>query len=114
MAPPLDLPVDPIEPAGETWEATWGPALARCEALVLLRFCRLGALQMKVIGCRLMVHPSSDTNTVDRLVAGASWCAAVTRATGGVCWPNSPLRDSAALVLPRVPLWHALAATSAE
>ncbi|MBI3687116.1 MAG: MarR family transcriptional regulator [Actinobacteria bacterium] len=99
MATPLDLPFDPIDRAGEIWESTWGPAsamrvatsvmrvqqllLARCdealrpygltfaryEALVLLRFSRRGALPMKVIGSRLMVHPTSATNTVDRLVA---------------------------------------------
>jgi DNA-binding MarR family transcriptional regulator len=96
---PLDLPFDPIERAGEIWEETWGPAsamrvatsvmraqqillarydeilrpygltFARYEALVLLRFSRRGALPMKVIGSRLMVHPTSATNTVDRLVA---------------------------------------------
>jgi len=94
----LDLPFDPIERAGEIWEATWGPAsamlvatsvmrvqqiligrydeilrphgltFARYEALVLLRFSRRGELPMKVIGSRLMVHPTSVTNTIDRLV----------------------------------------------
>jgi DNA-binding MarR family transcriptional regulator len=96
---PLDLPFDPIERAGEIWEATFGPAsamrvatsvmraqqillarydeilrphgltFARYEALVLLRFSRRGALPMKVIGSRLMVHPTSATNTIDRLAA---------------------------------------------
>jgi DNA-binding MarR family transcriptional regulator len=96
---PLDLPFDPIERAGEIWEDTFGPAsamrvatsvmrvqqillarydeilrpynltFARYEALVLLRFSRRGALPMKVIGSRLMVHPTSATNTVDRLAA---------------------------------------------
>ena len=95
---PLDLPFDPIERAGEIWERRWGPAsamrvatsvmrvqqillarydavlrrheltFARYEALVLLRFSRAGALPLKVIGERLMVHPTSVTNTVDRLV----------------------------------------------
>src|SRR5262249_8751471 len=41
---------------------------ARYEALVLLRFSRRGALPLKVIGRRLMVHPTSVTNTIDRLV----------------------------------------------
>ena len=93
----LDLPFDPIERAGEIWEATWGPAsamlvatsvmrvqqillggldgllrphgltFARYEALVLLAFSRRGALPLRVIGERLMVHPTSVTNTVDRL-----------------------------------------------
>ncbi len=41
---------------------------ARYEALVLLRFSRHGALPLSVIGERLMVHPTSVTNIVDRLV----------------------------------------------
>lgn len=99
MAKQLDLPFDPIERAGEIWESTFGPAssmrvatsimrvqqillarydellreygltFARYEALVLLRFSRTGALPLKVMGNRLMVHPTSVTNTVDRLAA---------------------------------------------
>lgn len=95
----LGLPFDPIERAGENWERTWGPAtamraatsvfraqqillarfdealrpyeltFARYEALVLLRFSRSGTLPLKVIGSRLMVHPTSVTNTVERLTA---------------------------------------------
>jgi DNA-binding MarR family transcriptional regulator len=34
---------------------------------VLLSFSRDGALPMRVIGERLMVHPTSVTNTIDRL-----------------------------------------------
>lgn len=93
------LPFDPIARAGELWEQTWGPSLAmqaatsvfrvqqlllarydevlrphgltfaRYEALVLLRFSRRGELPLKIIGSRLMVHPTSVTNTVDRLTA---------------------------------------------
>jgi DNA-binding MarR family transcriptional regulator len=96
---PLDLPFDPIERAGEIWEQTWGPAsamrvatsvmrvqqillarydevlrphgltFARYEALVLLRFSASGALPLKVIGSRLMVHPTSVTNAITRLAA---------------------------------------------
>ncbi|HEX3706755.1 MAG TPA: MarR family transcriptional regulator [Mycobacteriales bacterium] len=96
---PLSLPFDPIERAGEIWQATFGPAaamrvatsvmraqqlllarfdeilkpydltFARYEALVLLHFSRAGELPLSVIGQRLMVHPTSVTNTVDRLVA---------------------------------------------
>ena len=96
---PLDLPFDPIERAGELWERHFGasPAMrvatsvmraqqlliarldaalkphgltfARYEALVLLRFSRSGALPLSVIGQRLMVHPTSVTNTIDRLEA---------------------------------------------
>src|SRR6185437_6205314 len=40
---------------------------ARYEALVLLSFSREGALPMRLIGQRLMVHPTSVTNTIDRL-----------------------------------------------
>ena len=99
MPKALDLPFDPIARAGQTWEATWGPAssmlvatsvmrvqqillarydeilrphgltFARYEALVLLRFSRSGALPLKVIGSRLMVHPTSVTNTIVRLAA---------------------------------------------
>jgi DNA-binding MarR family transcriptional regulator len=94
---PLDLPFDPIARAAETWEQRFGPSdamaavtsimraqqillaeldgvlrrhgltFARYEALVLLTFSRTGALPMRVIGQRLMVHPTSATNTIDRL-----------------------------------------------
>lgn len=96
---PLDLPFDPIERAGELWDERFGPAdamraatsimraqqlliarfdatlkphgltFARYEALVLLHFSRSGALPLSVIGRRLMVHPTSVTNSIDRLVA---------------------------------------------
>jgi DNA-binding MarR family transcriptional regulator len=99
MVRPLGLPYDPIERAGETWEAHFGPAsamraatsvfrvqqillarfdevlrphaltFARYEVLVLLTFSRSGRLPLKVIGSRLMVHPTSVTNAIDRLVA---------------------------------------------
>jgi DNA-binding MarR family transcriptional regulator len=94
---PLDLPFDPIARAAETWEGRFGDSkamaavttimrvqqillaqldallrphgltFARYEALVLLSFSRDGALPMRVIGQRLMVHPTSVTNTIDRL-----------------------------------------------
>jgi DNA-binding MarR family transcriptional regulator len=44
-----------------------GLTFARYEALVLLSFSRDGALPMRIIGERLMVHPTSVTNTIDRL-----------------------------------------------
>jgi DNA-binding MarR family transcriptional regulator len=99
MVRPLGLPFDPIERAGETWEQHFGPAasmraatsvfrvqqillarfdevlkpheltFARYEVLVLLTFSRTGQLPLKVIGSRLMVHPTSVTNAIDRLVA---------------------------------------------
>jgi DNA-binding MarR family transcriptional regulator len=99
MPKPLDLPFDPIDRAGDRWAEVWGPAssmrvatsvmrvqqillarydeilkphgltFARYEALVLLRFSRTGALPLKVIGTRLMVHPTSVTNTIVRLAA---------------------------------------------
>ena len=94
---PLDLPFDPIARAAQTWESRFGEAkamaavttimrvqqillgqldallrpygltFARYEALVLLSFSRDGALPMRLIGERLMVHPTSVTNTIDRL-----------------------------------------------
>ena len=45
----------------------YGLTFARYEALVLLTFSRGGALPMRLIGQRLMVHPTSVTNTIDRL-----------------------------------------------
>jgi DNA-binding MarR family transcriptional regulator len=96
---PLGLPFDPIERAGEIWQRRFGAAsamrvatsvmrvqqillarfdavlrphgltFARYEALVLLAFARSGELPLKVMGERLMVHPTSVTNIMDRLVA---------------------------------------------
>jgi DNA-binding MarR family transcriptional regulator len=101
MVRPLGLPFDPIERAGESWEKRFGPAssmraatsifrvqqillarfdealkpheltFARYEVLVLLTFSRTGELPLKVIGSRLMVHPTSVTNVIDRLVAAS-------------------------------------------
>jgi DNA-binding MarR family transcriptional regulator len=95
----LSLPFDPIARADELWTRHWGgvPSMAaitsimraqqillaqvdavvkpygltfaRYEALVLLTFSKQGELPMSTIGERLMVHPTSVTNTVDRLVA---------------------------------------------
>jgi DNA-binding MarR family transcriptional regulator len=95
----LGLPFDPIARAARTWEREFGSAsamrvatsvmrvqqillarydaalkpygitFARYEALVLLRFARTGALPLKIMGERLMVHPTSVTNIVDRLVS---------------------------------------------
>ena len=45
----------------------FGLTFARYEALVLLSFSRTGALPLRLIGARLMVHPTSVTNTIDRL-----------------------------------------------
>jgi DNA-binding MarR family transcriptional regulator len=94
---PLDLPFDPIARAAQTWEGRFGASkamaavttimrvqqillaeldallrphgltFARYEALVLLSFSRDGALPMSLIGQRLMVHPTSVTNIIDRL-----------------------------------------------
>jgi DNA-binding MarR family transcriptional regulator len=96
---PLDLPFDPIARAAEIWERRFGESramaavtsimraqqillgeldallrphgltFARYEALVLLRFSREGALPLRLIGQRLMVHPTSVTNIVNRLEA---------------------------------------------
>jgi DNA-binding MarR family transcriptional regulator len=94
---PLELPFDPIDRAARIWENRFGPSsamaavtsimraqqiliaeldkilrpygltFARYEALVLLSFSRAGALPLRVMGERLMVHPTSVTNTIDRL-----------------------------------------------
>ena len=97
MSKPLGLSFDPIERAAATWQERFGPSeamaaatsvmrvhqlllaefdaivrphdltFARYEALVLLSFSRKGALPMAKVGERLMVHPTSATNIVDRL-----------------------------------------------
>ena len=97
MTKPLELPFDPIDRAAQIWASRFGPPLsmaaatsimraqqillaeldallrphdltfARYEALVLLTFSRRGALPLRVVGERLMVHPTSVTNIVDRL-----------------------------------------------
>ncbi|UED83989.1 MarR family winged helix-turn-helix transcriptional regulator [Streptomyces profundus] len=98
MSKSLSLPFDPIARADDLWKRRWGsvPSMAaitsimrahqillaevdavvkpygltfaRYEALVLLTFSRAGELPMSKIGERLMVHPTSVTNAVDRLV----------------------------------------------
>src|SRR3954470_23277424 len=45
----------------------YGLTFARYEALVLLTFSSSGALPLSKIGERLMVHPTSVTNTIFRL-----------------------------------------------
>jgi DNA-binding MarR family transcriptional regulator len=45
----------------------FGLTFSRFEALALLSFSRRGALPMGKIGARLQVHPTSVTNTVNRL-----------------------------------------------
>jgi len=47
----------------------YGVTFARYEVLMLLLFSRRGSLPMAKIGERLQVHPSSVTNSVDRLEA---------------------------------------------
>lgn len=93
----VKLEVDPIELAGDIWESKIGPAdamrlatsimrvqqlvlgrldnalrsqgitFARYEVLRLISFSREGRLPMSRIGERLMVHPTSVTNAIDRL-----------------------------------------------
>ena len=46
-----------------------GLTFARYEALALLSFTRQGALPLGKVGQRLQVHPTSVTNTIDRLEA---------------------------------------------
>ncbi len=47
----------------------FGLNFARFEALVLLAFSRRGSLPLGKMGERLMIHPASVTNIVDRLEA---------------------------------------------
>lgn len=93
------LDFDPIERAGDLWQrrigdptsmqlATsimrvhqillarldgpmkpFGITFARYEVLRLLSFSSSGSLPLSKIGERLMVHPTSVTNVIDRLVA---------------------------------------------
>jgi len=93
----VTLSIDPIAEARRQWDRRWeGGAVmaaatsimraqqivlarvdevlrpyeltfARYEALVLLSFSRRGALPMGKMGERLMIHPTSVTNIVDRL-----------------------------------------------
>ena len=93
------LPFDPIDRASELWEKHIGEAtsmrlatsimrvqqliiaeldaalkpygitFARYEVLVLLSFSSTGLLPLSKIGERLMVHPTSVTNAMDRLEA---------------------------------------------
>jgi DNA-binding MarR family transcriptional regulator len=101
---PLNLPFDPIDRAAETWRVHFGASsamaavtsimrahqillsqldsllrpydltFARYEALVLLTFSRAGSLPLWKIGERLMVHPTSVTNTIDRLEKSGFVC----------------------------------------
>ncbi|MBF6172411.1 MarR family winged helix-turn-helix transcriptional regulator [Nocardia blacklockiae] len=48
-----------------------GLTFSRYELLMLLSFSKSGALPMAVASARLQVHPTSVTNTVDRLEAAA-------------------------------------------
>ncbi len=47
----------------------FGLTFARYEGLVLLLFTRTGALPLGKMGQRLMIHPTSVTNIIDRLEA---------------------------------------------
>ncbi len=46
-----------------------GLTFARYEGLVLLLFSRRGTLPLGIMGQRLMIHPASVTNIIDRLEA---------------------------------------------
>lgn len=93
------LPFDPIDRAGELWESHFGESsqmkvitsvmraqqlllaeldqrlkqfditFARYEVLVLLTFSKRKSLPLSKIGERLMVHPTSVTNAIQRLEA---------------------------------------------
>lgn len=91
------LPFDPIDRAGDIWSSRIGEStpmklatsimrvqqlilaeldaalkpyditFARYEVLVLISFSSSGSLPLSKIGERLMVHPTSVTNAIDRL-----------------------------------------------
>ncbi|CAN5118774.1 MarR family transcriptional regulator [soil metagenome] len=95
--PAPKLTFDPIDRAGDLWKEHFGDAtsmkvatsimrvqqlliarldatlkpfditFARYEVLVLLTFSKSGQLPLSKIGERLMVHPTSVTNAIDRL-----------------------------------------------
>jgi DNA-binding MarR family transcriptional regulator len=97
MRKPRRLPFDPVARAERLWRRRWGAGdsmgaatsimrvqqlllarydevlraygltFARYEALVLLHFSRSERLPLSVIGERLMVHPTSVTNIIQRL-----------------------------------------------
>ena len=97
MTKPLRLAFDPVLRAQQLWRERWGAddsmaaatsvmrvqqlllarydealrrhglTFARYEALVLLSFSRSGRLPLSKIGERLMVHPTSVTNIIQRL-----------------------------------------------
>jgi DNA-binding MarR family transcriptional regulator len=56
-----------VTTAVETGLTPLGLTFARFEALVLLTFSRKGRLPLGKMGARLQVHPTSVTNTIDRL-----------------------------------------------
>src|SRR5512132_36997 len=62
---------------------------ARYEALVLLAFSRQGALPLGKMGDRLMLHPTSVTNIIDRLER-QELVRRVAHPTGARSWPSSP------------------------
>jgi DNA-binding MarR family transcriptional regulator len=77
------LPFDPIDRAAQIWASRFGPPLSMAAVTSIMRAQQIllaeldallrpydltfGALPLRVIGERLMVHPTSVTNIVDRL-----------------------------------------------
>src|ERR687885_204386 len=127
MVRALGLPFDPIERAGETWEQRFGPAsamraatsvfrvqqillarfdevlrpheltFARYEVLVLLTFSRTGRLPLKVIGSRLMVHPTSarpSARPSTSCSSGCAWAPVTSPARTGWPWSTRDSRTS--------------------
>ena len=118
-SPTRRLPFDPIAEARRHWDDRWAGGapmaaatsimraqqivlarvdealrpfdltFARYEALVLLTFSRSGSLPLGKMGERLMIHPTSVTNIVDRLEAQGL----VRRARPPHRPPHHPLRD---------------------
>ena len=118
--PSQPLPFDPIAEARRHWIERWavgehmaaatslmraqqlvlaavedelrpfGLTFASYEALMLLSFTRRGEMPLGKMSDRLMVHPASITNTVDRLEErGLVAAPARRRTTSGGSWPRS-------------------------
>src|SRR6202034_2267812 len=74
-----------------------GLTFARYEALVLLQFSREGSLPLRLIGQRLMVHPTSVPNIINTLAAPASAAPSAALVMPTYLYPPSPAAARAGL-----------------
>ena len=68
----------------------FGLTFSSYEALMLLSFTRRGEMPLGKMSDRLMVHPASITNTIDRLEEKGLVQRRRDRSTSGGSWPSSP------------------------